>query len=63
LDLRDTKSEKDGEACKKTACHNLYNSSNVIRVIELRRQKWEGKLSWLGNYVCKNNNLTKKKYE
>ena len=62
LDLRDTKSKKYGEACIKKACHNLYNSTNVIRVIKSRRQRWEGKVSWLRNYACKNN-LTKKKYE
>jgi len=55
LDLRDTKSEKDGEANIKKACHNLYISSNVISVIKSRRQRWEGKVSWLGNYLCKNN--------
>jgi hypothetical protein len=62
LDLRDTKSEKDGEANIKKACHNLYNSSNVISVIKSRRQRWEGKVSCLGNYLH-NNNLTKKKYK
>jgi len=55
LDLRDTKWEKDGEAHIKKACHNLYNSSNVISVIKSRRQRWEGKVWWLGNYLHKNN--------
>jgi len=62
LDLRDTKSEKDDEACIKKRHVIMYNSSNVIRLIKSRRQRWEGKVSWLGNYVCKNN-LAKKKYE
>jgi hypothetical protein len=49
-----SKREEDGSWRKlhKDELHNLYSSPNIVRMIKLRRMRWEGHVARMGEGRC-----------